>query len=193
MPIDTPSSPGSEGQPLPGPELVIRPIRDDERAELERVVSERWGSPRMVSRGTVHRIADLACLIATDQRGRWAGLAAYRAADGACELVMLEAFERGHGTGAALLDAVIAAAREAGLHRLWLVTTNDNTDALRFYQRRGLRLAHLRPEAVTQARELLKPEIPLLGEHGIPIRDEIELDLELDSQPPAAGSNRAAR
>jgi len=63
--------------------------------------------------------------------------------------------------------------------RLWLVTTNDNLHALRFYQRRGMCLVRVWPDATTRAREKLKPQIPLTGEHGIPIRDELELELQL--------------
>jgi hypothetical protein len=59
---------------------------------------------------------------------------------------------------------------------VWLVTTNDNLDALRFYQRRGLRLVAVHAGAVDEARRL-KPEIARVGEYGIPIRDEIELEL----------------
>lgn len=117
---------------------------------------------------------------------RGLSVAAYRLAAGDCELVLLEAFERGHGTGTALLDAVVEQARAAGARRLWLVTTNDNVDALGFYQRRGLHLVPLWPDAVTQARTLLKPEIPLIGDHGIAIRDEIELELPLADPNPAA-------
>ena len=157
---------------------AIRPIRLEERGELDRVIVKRWGSPYVVSRCSLHRVSELPCLLATDG-DRWLGVAAYRFAAGACELVLLEAFERGHGTGTALLDAVVEQARAAGARRLWLVTTNDNVDALRFYQRRGLRLVRLWPDAVTQARKLLKPEIPLVGDHGISIRDELELDCPL--------------
>jgi hypothetical protein len=57
-----------------------------------------------------------------------------------------------------------------------VVTTNDNTDALRFYQQRGFTLAGLRPGAVTDSRTRLKPEIPPVGEHGIPLRDEVLLE-----------------
>ena len=59
------------------------------------------------------------------------------------------------------------------------MTTNDNVDALRFYQRRGFRLAVLRPGAVDESREALKPEIPRSGEHDIPLRDELELEMDL--------------
>ncbi|HJX67559.1 MAG TPA: GNAT family N-acetyltransferase [Candidatus Limnocylindrales bacterium] len=146
------------------------------------MVTQSWGSPLVTSRGTAYDVRDLPCLVATDG-SRWLGVAAYRFAGGECELVLIEAFERGHGTGTALLDAVIQEARAAAAKRLWLVTTNDNLDAFRFYQRRGIRLVCVRPGAITQARQLLKPEIPLAGNHGIPIRDELELEL------PLAGSN----
>ena len=164
---------------------TIRPIRLEERGELDRVIAKSWGSPYVVSRGSLYRVSELPCLLATDG-DRWLGVAAYRLAAGACELVLLEAFERGHGTGTALLSAVVEQARAAGARRLWLVTTNDHVDALCFYQRRGLRLVRLWPDAVTQARKLLKPEIPLTGDHGIAIRDELELDFPLTDPVPAA-------
>ena len=57
-----------------------------------------------------------------------------------------------------------------------LTTTNDNVDALRFYQRRGFRLVALRPGAVDDARARHKPAIPGTGAHGIPLRDELDLE-----------------
>jgi hypothetical protein len=83
------------------------------------------------------------------------------------------------GIGAALIEAVKGAAVGAGCERLWLITTNDNTHALRFYQKRGFALVALRANAVAASRQL-KPEIPHLGNDGIPIRDEIELEVALD-------------
>lgn len=74
------------------------------------------------------------------------------------------------------------AAAAAGASRLWLVTTNDNVDALRFYQRHGFRLHALHPGAVDRSRATLKPEIPPLGAHGIPLRDELVLTIAV--QPP---------
>jgi hypothetical protein len=77
---------------------------------------------------------------------------------------------------------VIAAADLAvavGCRRYWVLTTNDNVDALRFYQRRGFRLTAVRCGAVDEARRTVKPEIPLTGDYGIPIRDEIELAQDL--------------
>jgi GNAT superfamily N-acetyltransferase len=173
-------------KPTETPPGTIRPVTPDEIGRLERLVVDHWGSSQVASRGTLHRVCELPCLVAVDGN-LWLGLAAYRLSGGACELVLLEAFERGHGTGSALLEAVATIAREAGARRLWLITTNDNTDALRFYQRRGMRLVRVWPDAVTQARQLLKPSIPLIGEHGIPIRDELELELPLVALPSSGG------
>ncbi len=68
-------------------------------------------------------------------------------------------------------------AAELGCSRIFVITTNDNVEALRFYQRRGFRLAELRAGDVDRSRRELRPEIPEVGEFGIEIRDEIELEL----------------
>jgi GNAT superfamily N-acetyltransferase len=107
------------------------------------------------------------------------GAATYVVRGADCELLTLHARTRFTGIGSALLEAVQAAARRAGCTRLWAVTTNDNVDALRFYQRRGFRLARLRPGAVDASRSASKPEIPTTGSYGIPLRDELELHLDL--------------
>jgi hypothetical protein len=86
---------------------------------------------------------------------------------------------------------VSAAVRAAGLSRIWVVTTNDNLDALRFYQRRGFRLLALRPAAVDAARRSLKPSIGTVGSYGIPLRDELELVLDLDELPATTGPSLA--
>jgi GNAT superfamily N-acetyltransferase len=93
-----------------------------------------------------------------------------------CEVLTLHATEQWHGVGTALIKAVEQLAAEQGCTRLWLITTNDNVDALRFYQRRGFQLAAIHRRAVDDSRSRLKPEIPVAGAYGIPMRDEIELE-----------------
>jgi GNAT superfamily N-acetyltransferase len=112
-----------------------------------------------------------------ERDGSPVGIATYRRDGDECELAFIAAFEPRRGVGSALLEAVVEAA--AGCARLWLVTTNDNLDALRFYQRRGFRLSALRTGAVDEARGTLKPRIPAVGAYGIPLRDELELELVL--------------
>jgi GNAT superfamily N-acetyltransferase len=111
------------------------------------------------------------------------GVATYVIDERGCELLTLHARSRFCGTGSALLTALKDVAERQACARLWVVTTNDNCDALRFYQRRGFRLACLRPGAVNASRQTLKPEIPTLGLFGIPIRDEIELEMVLTDAP----------
>ena len=82
----------------------------------------------------------------------------------------------GRGIGTALLEAVKEVAVTLECQRMWLITTNDNLPALRFYQKRGFTRVQVYPNAVERSRQL-KPDIPLAGQHGIPIRDEIELEL----------------
>ncbi len=65
-------------------------------------------------------------------------------------------------------------AKERSCQKIKLITTNDNLHALKFYQKRGYCLSVLLKGAVDRARER-KPEIPQLGNEGIPIRDEILL------------------
>jgi ribosomal protein S18 acetylase RimI-like enzyme len=150
---------------------------EDDRVWLEGVWRKSWGDVIVVSRGRVHRLADLPALIAWrgDER---VGAATYRTDGDEAELTSIEATTSGQGVGSALIAAVAEAVRAAGARRLWLITTNDNVDALRFYQRRGFRLVRLHPGAVDEARRL-KPAIPEIGAHGIPIRDELELEKRL--------------
>lgn len=132
----------------------------------------------MVTRGRLHDASLLPALIAV--RGdEIVGLATYSVSDGECELVSLDAYQPGQGVGSALLARVRDEAVQCGCSRLWLITTNDNLDALRFYQRRGMRLAALHAGALDTARRI-KPAISLTGEYGIPIHDELELELRLD-------------
>lgn len=155
----------------------MRPLDEDDRAWAQAFVRERWGAPVVVGRGRVQRPAELAGFVARES-GRAVGLATYAVEGDACELVTLDSVTEGLGVGSALVAAVVGAARNAGCRRLWLVTTNDNLPALRFYQKRGFALVALHRGAVEAAREL-KPELPLHGVDGIPIRDELELELEL--------------
>ncbi|HUG29921.1 MAG TPA: GNAT family N-acetyltransferase [Candidatus Limnocylindria bacterium] len=137
-----------------------------------------WHADYIVAHGERIRPADSPGFVALDA-DRIVGHVSYRIIDQACELTSIVAEPRGRGIGSILLEAVVDAARVAGCLRVWLTTTNDNIDALRFYQRRGLRLMALRPGAVDEWRRRLKPEIPAIGAYGIPMRDELDLELEI--------------
>ena len=131
----------------------------------------------MVVHGKIFHPAELPAFLAL--RGpEICGLLTYTVQGNACEIISLDAFQPGLGIGSRLVEEVKSAAKARGCTRLHLVTTNDNINALAFYQKSGFRLAELRPNAIEASRRI-KPEIPLLGENGIPIRDEIELEMDL--------------
>jgi GNAT superfamily N-acetyltransferase len=152
--------------------VQVRLADEVERSVAVELLARRWGDP-VVVRSQVYPIGACDIFIAGD----FAGLAAVSRRDKPiAELVAIAAFTRHRGIGTALLRSIVD--RLEGFDLLRLTTTNDNLDALRFYQRRGFRLQALRPGAVDAAR-VQKPTISAVGEHGIPIRDELDLTLDL--------------
>ena len=156
---------------------IAPPAAPEDRAWLRRLWTEEWGGEIMVSGGRTYHLDDLHALVAWDESGR-VGAATYHLEGDICEVMSLNAVGQGKGLGTRLLAAVEAAARQAGCRKVRLITTNDNLDALRFYQRRDYRLVAVHAGAVDTARKL-KPSIPLIGCHGIPIRDELALEKRL--------------
>jgi GNAT superfamily N-acetyltransferase len=156
--------------------IRVRPREPADEPAVGAFLAERH-SARVARLGRLERPLDHPALLA-ERDGALAGVLTYVIGRDECEILTLHAAEQWRGVGTALLEAVERIAAERGCRRLWLLTTNANVDALRFYQRRGFRLARLNPGAVDEARARLKPELPAVGEHGIPIRDELMLEKE---------------
>ena len=155
--------------------MNIHSLSPADRDWVARHVAEHWGAEIVVAHGALYHPAALPGFVA-EADGEAAGLVTFHIAGDACEIVTLDSLRPDQGIGTALIEAVKSAAGAAGCRRLWLITTNDNLHALGFYQKRGFRLVAVHPGAVDAAR-MLKPEIPLIGSDGIPIRDEIELEI----------------
>jgi GNAT superfamily N-acetyltransferase len=82
------------------------------------------------------------------------------------------------GVARALIGYVQDLAKKGGAKRLRAMTTNDNLDALRFYQLYGFRLTALFVNALDMLR-VLHPSLEKIGFNDIPRRDAIELEMEL--------------
>ena len=159
-------------------QFFIRPLITSDIGWVDKRLAERWGSSLIVTRGRIHQAAELpgfAAMQRDTQPEEPIGLVTYHVESEHCEIVSLDSFLPGLEIGSALLDATVQAGFAAGCRRIWLITTNYNMAALRFYQRRGFRLSALYPGAIAVSRKL-KPQISLIGMDGIPIRDEIELE-----------------
>jgi ribosomal protein S18 acetylase RimI-like enzyme len=158
----------------PDPSPAILPLTPDDRPWVQKFVRERWHAPFVVSHGRAYHPEEFPGFQARLE-GTCAGLVTYEIRERSCEIVTLDSLVEDRGVGTALIRAVVAAARAAVCRRLWLITTNDNLRALGFYQKRGFGLVALHRNALDRSRQL-KPQIGFIGEHGIPLRDELELE-----------------
>jgi GNAT superfamily N-acetyltransferase len=110
-----------------------------DREAIIAILRDRWGGETIVVNDTVYRPADLPAFVAVDGPDL-VGLVTYEPGIETWHVLSLNSLVPGHGIGSALLNRVEAAARAIGCHRITLVTTNDNVDAIRFYQRRGFHI-----------------------------------------------------
>jgi GNAT superfamily N-acetyltransferase len=155
----------------------ITPIQNQDKVWAQDLLREHWGSCAVVSRGILHQADELPGFKAVNNRTP-AGLITFNILDSNCEIVSLDSLIPRKGIGRKLVLKVVKEARLRGCKRVWLITTNDNIDALCFYQKIGFKLVAIHPKAIEQSRRL-KPQIPATGCHGIPIRDEIKLEMTL--------------
>ena len=157
--------------------LEIVPLTQKDSAWLAQFMAERWGEDKAVAHNTVYQPSILPGFVAIEETER-RGVITYHIVEKQCEIVTIDSLLPTQGVGTALIEAVKVMAKTQGCHRLWLITTNDNLNALRFYQKRGFSLVKINRNALERSRQL-KPGIPLIGLDGIPLRDEIELELLL--------------
>ncbi|MDD7910188.1 MULTISPECIES: GNAT family N-acetyltransferase [Pseudovibrio] len=151
--------------------VVIRPIEEQDRDLVVDLLVRRWTSPDILIEGEMIDASRLPGYLALED-GRLVGLVTLIKRDAEWEILTLDSLQRWGGVGTMLLDAVVDSALAENIPRLMVRTSNDNLDAFRFYQRRGFRLERVVQGAIDEERKQ-KPEIPVTGLHGIPIRDEV--------------------
>ena len=157
--------------------FALRQLTPTDLPRLRQFWKENWGDEFVVAHGVVYRPDALQGFVALDG-AEWVGEITYHISDIDCEIVSLDSRREGQGIGTKLIEKVVDVARAKGCKRVFLITTNDNLHALGFYQKRGFELAALHRGAVSESRKI-KPNIPIIGNDGIPLRDEIELEMSL--------------
>jgi ribosomal protein S18 acetylase RimI-like enzyme len=163
---------------MSAPGLTVRSIAEPDRAWLRETILETWCSNRMwVAGRLVENVSSLAGYLA-EWKGERVGYALVAVDERGAQLLVLESLRPREGVATALLEELREQARRMGWPRLWLMTTNDNLDAIRLYQRRGWELVGFHRDSIAPGREL-KPEIPERGAYGIPIRHELEFEAPL--------------
>ncbi|MEY8347649.1 GNAT family N-acetyltransferase [Bacillus cereus] len=154
--------------------IQIQKITAEMRETITLFMCKNWGSTLMVSRGRTHQLDQLQGFIAIENN-RILGIITYEIKENDCEIVSLDSFAEKKGLGTKLVEHVIDIAKKQYCKKVWLITTNDNTNALRFYQKRGFMMTNLYVDAVKEARKI-KREIPLVGYDNIEILHEIQLE-----------------
>ncbi len=157
--------------------MEIRRIDQNDREMVNAFILRQWFTMEMA----VHEESiDLGTADGwfAPEDGEIIGLITYRITGNEMEILSLDSLKENNGIGTRLLEEAVREAKNSGCSRIMLITTNDNLPALRFYQKRGFDMVKLYRNALEGSRKI-KPQIPLLGIDGIPIRHELELEKRL--------------
>lgn len=157
--------------------VIIQPLNDTLKKWAHALIEREWGKPGIVTRGKLHETAALRGFVAIENNEP-IGLITFHIEKNECEIISLNSLKEKRGVGSSLVDVVVKEAKNNGCHRVVVITTNDNTSALRFYQKNGFHIRTIYPNALEISRKL-KPTIPRIGIDDIPLRDEIELEILL--------------
>ena len=157
--------------------MIFQDINKQNRPAVNQFIQEYWFSTEMVIRG---KLVDMTVLdgIAVFEENTILGLLTYEIANEECEIISLDSKCENHGIGSELIKRMVEIARGQGCRKLKLITTNDNINAIKFYQKRGFDMIRLYHNALEVSRRL-KPSIPMFGEYGIPLMHEIEFEMLL--------------
>ena len=154
--------------------MSVKVITKENRGKVVSFFRENWGSSEMVISTGVYQCEKLDGFI-FEENNQIIGLVTYVIRSNEIEIISLDSLQEGNGIGSALIKKVENTAKQKQIQTVSLVTTNDNLNALKFYQKRGYRIISIIPDAVNNARKI-KPSIPLMGNDGIPLEDELKLE-----------------
>jgi len=160
--------------------MDIKTISSENREQINNFIRSHWFSTVMVVRGELFDMTILDGFVVYEGE-KIIGLVTYKISGTECEIMSLDSLMERQGIGTALINKVIETARENKCMKIKLITTNDNINALRFYQKLGFDMAKLYHNALDISRKL-KPTIPLIGDFDIPVKHEIEFEMDLFMQ-----------
>ncbi len=156
---------------------MIQPISEKNRQQVVNFFKKHWGSSKMIISSGTYDCAMLDGYVYVKDASML-GLITYVLHGNSLEVISLDSIQEGKGIGSRLMEQVEQFAKERAIHQIELITTNDNLQALKFYQKRGYRITDVMANAVEEARKV-KPTIPLIGNEGIPLLDELKLKKKL--------------
>lgn len=157
--------------------MKLNRIDGQNRSLINTFIKQHWYTTTMIIRGKEIDMTKTEGFFFSED-DKITGLITYIVYNHILEIISLDSLTENQGIGSKLVEAVINEAKERKCEKIVLITTNDNINAIKFYQKRGFDMAHLYLNALDISRKL-KPEIPLIGDNSIPLRHEIEFELIL--------------
>jgi ribosomal protein S18 acetylase RimI-like enzyme len=150
--------------------LTFRPAIPADQARIAELAYYFWDEVEVECFGQSYQVDMLPAYVACDG-DEIVGVASYACEGDTVNLVMLNVLPQWHGQGAA--RELIAAVTE-GAARIIVATTNDDLPALGLYQRLGFTITRVLVGKVLEHHGGVE-----LGFAGIPVRDEIQMELRL--------------
>ncbi len=158
-------------------DISLRLTTHNDTAQIKELMNKYWGGEPLVIRAQNYYPSKLEGIFALN-KDEIIGFLFFDVQDEYCEIVVFEVLKKFQGVGTRMLEKLKDITKNKDCNRIFLMTNNDNLDALRFYQRRGFQICAIHIDSVKESRKL-KPGIPMTGEYNIPLRDEIDLELKL--------------
>ncbi|WP_250230159.1 GNAT family N-acetyltransferase [Anaeropeptidivorans aminofermentans] len=157
--------------------MEIQPLNERYYKQINEYILTNWGKP-IVTRGNIVKEENLSGFAAFDEN-MLIGAILYQIIDLECEIVVLYSLKENSGVGTRLINAVINAAKLKNCQRVWLITMNDNTHAIRYYQKRGFSLKAVHINAFEETRKIKGISENILGIDDIPVLHEFEFEMIL--------------
>jgi ribosomal protein S18 acetylase RimI-like enzyme len=157
------------------PPLTIRPATPADGSRIAELADTFWGETEVECFDRTYQVDALPAYVACDEN-EIIGAACYAREGDAVNLVMLNVLPRWQGQGVArgLIAEVIEAACTEGVERLIVATSNDDLLALGLYQRLGFTITNVLVGRLVEHHGGIEP-----GFAGIPVRDEVQMELRL--------------
>ncbi|MBT2830220.1 GNAT family N-acetyltransferase [Staphylococcus coagulans] len=144
-----------------------------EESQLKSFFNHYWHDDCMIVSSGVYHLSKLPGFVCVVEEKVY-GILTYAIRNTVVEIISINNIEGVRGVGSKLLKALELKVQASPVEEIQVITTNDNLRALGFFQKHGYELEKIMKNAVNDARRI-KPSIPLLGDHQIPIKHEILL------------------
>ncbi len=157
--------------------IIIKKIKDKDKNQIVDIITKEWGSIFVISKGVKYNVSNLPGYLALLDN-KIVGIITFFITKNNYEIITLNSFKKNKGIGTILIDKIKKNAKKNNINKINLITTNDNINAITFYQKQGFDIKSINLNSIIESRKL-KPEIPETGNFGIPIKHEIVFELDI--------------